>query len=396
MTISQKGLAYLSQQKGQPWWKFISADTGLIIPFADRHSDRVAVATRQGNALLMALHMGANVTEWVFLEEPLIPLKSTLSDQEDGDKEDDWSEGIDYFEFFDNEVEISPPKEYAEAVFDDADLEGIDLFDANTETPNALLSAVRADTYNRAEAMGEIIIDQQNKKLFFFPKREVAERVERAGKVFNSAFTQSVGILVSESKSILIYHARCDGMMWTDIGNKNDQRLAHIFSAYCSPYDNFSQRDCHAALIVYNEKNFRDVLFDTKKKRRTKTAMEKCFQSFHLVPLSPDGTALLHQIATTDINAFCQSVLLDDLKAIKTEGMFAKPCPYSVNGIPVFNGIPMEMNSILLMHYYLTENYHSRPDKPPFIILAYHWQTEFYAHIWGDLLEGVLGFLYID
>lgn len=173
MTISQKGLAYLSQQKGQPWWKFISADTGLIIPFADRHSDRVAVATRQGNALLMALHMGANVTEWVFLEEPLIPLKSTLSDQEDGDKEDDWSEGIDYFEFFDNEVEISPPKEYAEAVFDDADLEGIDLFDANTETPNALLSAVRADTYNRAEAMGEIIIDQQNKKLFFFPKREV-------------------------------------------------------------------------------------------------------------------------------------------------------------------------------------------------------------------------------
>lgn len=387
LTISEKGLAYLSQQKGESWFKFIPTDTGVVIPLFDRHNDRVAVASRQGNIILMAMHMGAAVTEWVYNEDVITPLKGQPDETDGaGDYELDEEEDFDFSDEQSDEVEFIPPKELEEAIFVDTALEAVDWLTDYEDTKSTPLPTIRKNTYHRAIAMGEVVVDTEDKELYYFPRAEMKARVEKAGRVVDTRFCQSVGALVSSTKSLLIYHARCDGMTWTALGQKNDQRLARQFSVYCSPYDNYTHQNNHAALVVYNAKNFRDVLFDTKNKRSAKTEIEKAFQSFHIVPLSPDGTNLLHQIAISDINTFSRSVLLDRFHATKTEGVFGKPCPFSVEGRPIFNGIPMEMNSILLMNTYLQNN------SAHFAILAYPWQVDFYTHIWGEDLM----FLLID
>lgn len=130
----------------------------------------------------------------------------------------------------------------------------------------------------------------------FYPAKEVRATLDQYDELHGqtTAFTyiRYTGILVTQDKTWLIYHAKHGGMTWIEKFENNDIRVLKKFDKMCSPKSTLLADEAYGMLLVYNEKNFGDIINNKFGLRTEGQVIGGMFTHFHFIPLSKTGAYL--------------------------------------------------------------------------------------------------------
>lgn len=374
--ITGDGLTYLSKHPLLGWFKYLPSGAFKISVFDDYHSDNVAATVRSGNALLMSLSAGAIHTDYIFTKEISTPSSALKDDpqrpsviSEDDLEIDPWNTEED-----EEVVERIAPAAQSVVVMDD-------------ETENgqrSRLDSIMQQAHREASKAKVMPPPPRGADLYYFPRAEIRARIEEAGTKVDTRWTKIVGLLNGKKGSVVLYHARHDGISWNNTAEKMDIQTAITFSVKCAPYHNIFNGEVCAAILVYNKKNFGDILHNKWKMRSKGTTIGGWYRHVSLVPLGDDGARLLSELIDPDaLRAYAletgRVMGLTDNGGTEKRGF-----PLTKNGISIFNGVPMDYKEISEAMAYAKKKT-SKPESNFRIgVLCYEWQQPFYEIIWPE------------
>lgn len=385
LCLTEQGANFLRSQSSVEWAKYIPQSPGSITPFPNTNSNVIALVTRSGNALLMALGAGAVPSEYLFTGTPghVLSMKTgyDLDDTqaEEGEAEPltpDGGYGKSEQEAEDTEEADGPPEETT------LDQDGTQTKEPG-QRPGYLPNIRRTTAINaRADGLDMRTIGIDREPVYYFPRMEVKLALDQAGALGDMVYTKSTGFLCGPTGALVLYHAKHDGFGWLNIMERRDVHGACRFSSRCSPYKNITVENVRAAILVYGAKNFGDILRNKWKKRSDGTELGKIYKAVYLIPLGPDGAQLLGAIMEGNLDATIERVALETYHATTNMGMMKRSFPWVVNGVNVFNGADMDYKRISLTMYALDRQEQETGNRPGFVVLCYRWQMAFYNNLW--------------
>lgn len=390
LALTEKGLAYLRSQSALSWLSHIPADLGYVIPFPNTNPDTIALVSRSGNALLMALEAGASLTDFVFTGEygGILCQPQARTGGAEASQEEDFDP---YEEYGGGEVwdEVAVIEEEGAGNLDETGEPKLPPKDSGGSQGRrgTYLSEIRKATYLDALAgnldFGAMPPCQTGTPpVYYFPRAEVKLALAQAGPVGDIAYTKMTGILCHPERSIILYHAKHDGFGWLNVMERRDVHSACRFSSYCSPYKNITVETARAAILIYGSKNFGDILRNKWRKRSAGTELGKIYKAVNLIPLGANGAHLLRDILAGNLDATVDRVARETYHATPNTGPMKRSFPYLINGTNVFVGADMDYKRISLTMRALDRQEKQTGTRPTFVVLCYRWQMAHYNNLW--------------
>lgn len=224
---------------------------------------------------------------------------------------------------------------------------------------------------------------RESKDIIFFFAKEIKKSLlgSEEVKFTDFAYGQYTGLLQTNEQSIILYHARHDGIGWSDRVEQKDIKTMRQFSMRCSPYDNICFGKIHGAILIYNEKNFSDIINNKWGKRKTGTSIGKTFDSMHLVPISLYGKNLMSWLLT---NSTEDRLSYEDSKAEEIglelyKGAFSKMIRYKDGETLVVSGAEMDIKKLGGI-----KMAQKKLGCFDFGVLCFRWQESYYKTLWPE------------
>lgn len=150
-----------------------------------------------------------------------------------------------------------------------------------------------------------------------------------------------------------------------------------------SPYPNLLPGKSYAGMIVYNEKNFCDIMKNKFNKRKPRVKFGSRYNAIYVLPLAELGGILLKNwllaYSPSDRNTISQDI------ATKGYGMkysrdanLRKSFLFLDKYGPVFIGVDMDLVSIMRANQTIQAN-----DIREFSILCFPAQVDYYRKLWN-------------
>lgn len=373
LSITAKGVACLSICGTKAWCKFLPSDPNISIVRRDRRGDSLAYASRCGDIFVLMKNLGATYSDFVLSGEPsdaswLIP-KSRLEElaEEDGDiynlASDDYESSL-------YDIGI------IEALEDDASQEGTSLDDIKREA-YAAMKLVTAPSHT---------IEQGN--LYFFPFKEIRKMLMEDGSgSFDFSYGQYMGAVFSEKVGLVLYHAKHDGISWARGADHRDIKIMQRFSAKYSPFNTIMKSQAFAGVVVYNEKNFADLVMNKFEKRKPGVVMGKDYNIMHALPLSEYTPEFLSQWALTftpgERRGYIHKEIADlyELSYV-ADPMIRKCIPYQGEMGLVADGTNMDIIQAIAQYKMYCEGV-----LKELTVICFPWQETFYEKLWGNIVD---------
>ncbi len=380
-----------------PWLLCLPTNVSRVLPFSgDRHMSVIAFAVRCGNSLLFAKMMDAAVSEFTLtgrvamFEPPTItedePTQETETDSEAAKV---WWEMIsDYSE------DVNSIPDYEPDVIADAPYDLNDSFDPSVEPADDDLA--RNQSMSLGEIKREAVIryafnsgqtySVPPHNLYFFPSQEIKKMLmgkPEVAKLADFSYSSYTGMLASKQMSVVLYHARHDGIGWNDRNENKDIATMRQFSLRCSPFDNFVYKNTNGAILIYNEKNFGDIISNKFNRRRKGSTLGKFFDHLYLVPLSANGAAMLKWVMFTPYTervSYTDNIIKTKSEAKRTIDNYQQSFRLKDGDTYIFDGTDMDAKQILKAIAVM-----ERAGRPKFKILCFEWQASFYRTVWPDV-----------
>lgn len=376
--ITGEGINYLSTQTALPWLKHLPSNLSFVRVFPDTHTEAVISFVRGGNTILTALNAGASPTEFLLAGAPIVSFQQR--EEEDSVEDDvaeleaEWMDGT---EFWDRPS--APERE-------DAIVDGEEAISKSGKSVS--LAEIKKSTYYKALAANDITPgggESREPRLYYFPKRELQERLVMEGAPLNLTYEKFTGVLVNAKRTVTLYHARHDGMTWDSGMETKSVQTVKRFSTQCAPYKSFDTETAAAVILVYGAKNFADIVRNKWRKRTPGTIIGRLYRKVHLVPLSLDGADLLRAILNSDTDTAEASVTqaIQKYGAEQNTDRTRRVFPLLVKGVHVFDGVEMELKSINQALSIVEKEQEKAPF--PFAVLCYEWQMPYYYNLFGKV-----------
>lgn len=380
LAITGAGVRYLATLSEFPWREYLPRNGKRVAVFDEPlPSPRVAYMVRCGNTINFAINVGADLTDFALSGIPSqLPARtrttSTLALSED-DIEDE-SEGKD----------TRSKKEF----ICEASEAG------NDNTPLTSLSAIRQETAARLKAAGLPLPFKQNNGMTFYPAKEVRAMLRQYdnqnGKTTAFIYVRYTGILVTQDKPYIIYHAKHGGLSWIDKFENNDIKILKKFDTMCAPKSTLQAGEAYGLALVYNEKNFGDIINNKFGLRKQGTAIGGQFTKFHFVPLSKMGAYLANWLVSNNAEnrqAYTADRASDVCGATPNNGQYWQGFRLKVGDTYIFDGAEMEAGQIFSAIKHI-ETAASSDTPIQFKVFCFQWQESFYRKIWPNV-----GYIYL-
>lgn len=376
-TITAKGIKYLSTQTTYPWLRYLPGDLSTVNIFpVSRKASQIAFATRCGDALIFALNAGAGVSDYIFSGETA----GVSGDTELG------SECPSDLVLSDDNVVGRPDGGNDDPNKPDSDDDSI-ANNASYKYNSKTLGEIKQNVLQnvRANADEEMITGGGDTR--FYPVREMKLLLYDNNRDADSRpdfrYGKYTGVFVTPIMSLLLYHDEHDGFKWIPQMSEQDLGTLCAFSRYCTVYKNAVQGNLRAGILVANAASFASIITDKHKKRKPNTVIGKTFNSVYLLPLSPNGAALLNWISTNSQSAkeaYADLAVSKKLDARpNTDGRRIAFRLVSSAGY-LFDGYEMDYRLILHAINLKQEN-----PNLTFKVICFAWQEEFYRKLWPDV-----------
>lgn len=374
LSLTAKGIRYLSACPDFPWFRYIPSDLKRVAVFdSPMSASKVAYQVRCGNAINFAINIGADLTDFVFTGVPSpLPERSLLSSAP--------GESDDYIE---DENLDKGEREKEDPIYGAQE-------SGTADSPLAKLSDIRKETAARLQAAGLPLPLKQNNGMTFYPAREVRAILDQYdelhGKTTAFTYVRYTGILVTQDKPWLIYHAKHGGVSWIEKFENNDIRVLWKFDKMCAPQSTLPAGEAYGMMVVYNEKNFGDIINNKFSLRTQGTAVGGRFTHFHFVPLSKVGAYLANWLVTykaKERQEYIASRAYDLCGAVPNNGLYWQGFRLKAGDTYIFDGSEMEAGQIFRAIKYL-ETAASSGTPIQFKVLCFQWQESFYRKVWPD------------
>lgn len=328
---------------------------------------------RCGNTINFAANIGADLTDFVLTGVPSpLPERSLLSSAPSVSNE--------YIE----DERVDEEKREKEEPLCGAQESG------DTDSPLAKLSNIWKETAARLQAAGLPLPLKQNNGMTFYPAKEVRAILDQYDELHGqtTAFTyiRYTGILVTQDKTWLIYHAKHGGMSWIEKFENNDIRVLKKFDKMCSPKSTLLADEAYGMLLVYNEKNFGDIINNKFGLRTEGQVIGGRFTHFHFVPLSKTGAYLANWLVTykaKERQEYIASRAYDLCGAVPNRGEYWQVFRLVAGDTLIFDGAEMAARQIFnAIKYIASAAASGKPIK--FKVFCFQWQESFYRKIWPD------------
>lgn len=423
--LTQAGISFLTEHGNSPWTRMIPSTTKTIVYFDEnRHQNGIVFTIRCNNAIIMARNIGADVSQFVFSgrtnlnhiaeqqddsSTPQISLDEFQEDRwwanyDEKDStyqyEDDKLDEDDFDLLMDEEdassgIGIDEPmlsgsvreKEDREVVIDKNDpeieiLQGSATNNQKSTSVSTRFADLKNETWRKMKiANCEAFCEADTKSLYFFPAREVKQALvnleKDVSKFTDFTYSQYTGLLVGQYQSMILYHAKHDGIGWNLHVERKDIRTMRQFSVKCSPINNFTMNNIRGAIIFYNAKNFADIIYDRCNRRKQNSEIGSEFTSIHGIPLSSYGTGTLRWLMTSTEKA---RMAYEEKLAVKcglqkNRGRYTGAFDFVDGDEYVLNGTELEIK-----HIYNAIDAASAGAK--FKVMCFDWQADFFRAIW--------------
>lgn len=374
LSLTAKGIRYLFACPDLPWLRYIPDNLKRVAVFdSSLPVSNVAYQVRCGNSINFAMNIGADLTDFVFTGVPSpLPERSLLSSAP--------GESDDYIE----DENLDKGKREKEDPIYGAQESG------TADSPLAKLSDIRKETAARLQAAGLPLPLKQNNGMTFYPAREVRAILDQYdelhGKTTAFTYVRYTGILVTQDKPWLIYHAKHGGVSWIEKFENNDIRVLWKFDKMCAPQSTLPAGEAYGMMVVYNEKNFDDIINNKFSLRTQGTAVGGRFTHFHFVPLSKVGAYLANWLVTykaKERQEYIASRAYDLCGAVPNNGLYWQGFRLKAGDTYIFDGSEMEAGQIFRAIKYL-ETAASSGTPIQFKVLCFQWQESFYRKVWPD------------
>lgn len=370
VSLTAAGIRYLAAQSTLSCSPYIPTDIKRVAVFeSGSNAQTIAYSVRCSNSILFAKAANAQLSAHVYTRtaSPLPQKKNNLRSTED--------------------IETTP--EFGEAA------EHHGGHEARCETCEAegdnvqfsLLADIRKETAARMDAAGQVWQQPSPQGIIFFPTQDVKALLREYDKTTKQRtdfyFVRYTGILVSPKCSFLVYHARHAGLPWVDKFEDNDIRVLRKFDLFCSPYTNVQPDGIEGIVLVYNAKNFGDIVRNKFQMREDQYAIGTKFSTLRLVPLSQMGADLVQWIVTnpkTNRIAFVNQAAHRLCEATPNGGTRSRAFRLANPEGLIFDGTEMDLKTILLAIKAVEQD-----QVITFKVLCFPWQQEYYRAIWPDV-----------
>lgn len=375
LALTAKGVYYLSTCPDFPWLQYIPGNIKRVAVFdSPLSASSVAYQVRCGNSINFVVNAGADLTDFVLTGVPsLLPERSLLLPAT--------SVNDDHIE----DERIDEKKRGQEETLCEAQESG------SADSPLAKLSDIRKETAARLQAAGLPLPIKQNNGMTFYPAKEVRAMLDQYDELHGqtTAFTyiRYTGILVTQNKTWLIYHAKHGGMAWIEKFENNDIRVLKKFDKMCSPKSTLLADEAYGMVLVYNEKNFGDIINNKFCLRAEGTAIGGRFSHFHFVPLSKTGAYLANWLVTYKVKErqeYIASRAYDLCGAVPNRGEYWQGFRLVAGDTLIFDGVEMTARLIFNAVKYIASAAASGK-VIQFKVFCFQWQEPFYRKIWPDV-----------
>lgn len=410
--ITEKGIDYLRENDDELWCKSLPdmTNSSIIVFPNDRRPSAIAFNVRCGNTILFAMQLHASISNYLFTGEPTGKTAKTGTSETEEKKNDVsekwWEriEDVDYEDFsseekgyildieetmkaFGLDEEVLPETtDFMDEYYEDDDEQFMMYeFSGRQKRNIKSLPDIKAETFEKMRTMNAASWKENDGDIYFFPSKEIKKSLmsNEEVKFTDFAYGQYTGLLVGKESSMILYHAKHDGIGWSDRVEQKDIKTMRQFSVRCSPHDNISYGKIYGAILIYNEKNFADIINNKWTKRKAGTGIGKSFDAMHLVPISLYGTSLMSWIMT---NAPEDRLAYEDNCALtnglhKNEGAYYKIFRYmDDDGGAVINGMELDVKRLISA---ITVEKKNGPFK--INVLCFRWQGPYYKALWPDV-----------
>ena len=409
-SITANGLEFLRLNDDTDWCRSIpdmKATYVAIFP-EDRRQAAIAFNTRCGNSMLFAMSAGAALTNFVFTGQPdenIITSNQVKEEKPESPDEEKWWEQIndvDMEDFTEEETGfILDSFEGMDALglFDEIQPESTEFtegyeVDELCEAEGDYQSLMRSRTKSLADIKAETFVNMAlapdeewfpgARDILFFPSKEIKRSLlgSESVKYTDFAYGQYTGLLTCATSSMIIYHAKHDGIGWSDRVEQKDIKTMRQFSVKCSPFDNIGYGKIYGAILVYNAKNFADIVNNKWEKRKVGTSIGKSFDTMHLIPLSTYGNNLMAWLLTNSQNERTEyeDSIAQASGLSMNKGSFHKVFRYMDGNTVVMNGMEMDIKKIQGVQVVKKKS-----GEFDFKVLCFRWQENYYHTLWPNV-----------
>lgn len=393
LSITAEGVALLSKWGKSEWTHFLPSDKVNMTTLRDWRARQIAFSVRCGNTFLLADSLGAVYSDFVVSgvpcdTSPLIQAgrKNIVpsTDDEDDEEEEDALSGR--YNFFDEEEG------------DVTTLMNLGILDSEAGEPVVTIADVKSEAYARMEMMIHKERSLEKGEIYFFPIQEIRKMIlnDKTPIINQTDFSygQYTGALFSEKVGLVLYHAKHDGLDWARGAGHRDIKVMQRFSGKYSPFNTIMKGQAFAGVIVYNEKNFADIVINKFEKRKPGVTMGKDFNIMHAIPLSEYGPDFLLRWVLdktpAERRAYVHEVISSNFDVTYTkDAQLRRYFRYEGDMGLIADGTDMDIMLSISQYKMLTE-------KRAFnhlTVIGFQWQESFYRHLWDGRAE--MGFITI-
>lgn len=144
--------------------------------------------------------------------------------------------------------------------------------------------------------------------------------------------------------------------------------------------------EAYGMLLVYNEKNFGDIINNKFGLRADGTVIGGRFTHFHFVPLSKTGAYLANWLVTykaKERQEYIASRAYDLCGAVPNRGEYWQIFRLVAGDTLIFDGVEMTARLIFnAVKYIASAAAFGKPIK--FKVFCFQWQESFYRKVWPD------------
>ena len=195
-----------------------------------------------------------------------------------------------------------------------------------------------------------------------------------------------MGAVFSEKVGLVLYHAKHDGISWARGADHRDIKIMQQFSGRYSPYNTIMKSQAFAGIVVYNEKNFADLVMNKFGKRKTGVVMGKDYNIIHALPLSHYSTEFLSRWVLPMTPAERRKYIHEGIAELYelryvTDANTRKSIAYQGDIGLVADGTNMDVIQCMAQYKMYCEG---ALDK--LTIICFPWQETFYEKLWSNII----------
>lgn len=377
ISITAKGVACLSFFGTQPWCKFLPSDPTLSIIKKDYRGDSLAYASRCGNIFILMKNLGATYSDFILSGEPsdtswLVPKNREFEPY--GDDEED------------EEIYNLASDDYESSLYDIGVMQDSES-EEKLPPEGITLERIKCEAYTIMRMVVDSSRTIEKGNLYFFPVREIRKMLIRDGTGnFDFSYGQYMGAVFSEKVGLVLYHAKHDGISWARGADHRDIKIMQQFSGRYSPYNTIMKSQAFAGIVVYNEKNFADLVMNKFGKRKTGVVMGKDYNIIHALPLSHYSTEFLSRWVLPMTPAERRKYIHEGIAELYelryvTDANTRKSIAYQGDIGLVADGTNMDVIQCMAQYKMYCEG---ALDK--LTIICFPWQETFYEKLWSNII----------